>query len=1030
MPSAYEKSTFTPEYSNELLRRIQSVYKEDIKHYYPQLKLEKLLDLLEHTEYLFELFLHFGHEGNNKDALTSFIVGCYYLFLIMPQSIQFQSRNKSYGIYSDLKKLYENQASMTNVLLMVKDEIETILEKTAEREINETNNRIVRQRAYSVPDSNDLTEQLHSLSVSDRNLKSPPRKILMNNSFEHSDSDVINEENDMSSPLWTAPPLEPTDQLKLAVLGNETLPPPVIPYEADIQERTDLLKQPSIPELSPTTTSLKNSKDFNSPFQSVISLDNDIPLVREPSNNRSFRETNADRSQTHRKDSYHSVYMIDEESTDKLNQFYDSTDYIQDLQRLQKQSIITAQELLSILSCPPERIKLLLIDLRWSKRTALNHIVAPNVVSIDPHLLWDSATSTPIYNMETLEKLLDNELFNRRHEFEYVVYYTDMKTYMHSDFDYNFTLFYLLTTETTNILRSTPTYLLGGYDKWKVFLHHYAKEYDINIPDYLYRPYDKALKSETPEEFEETKNKHVLEPPSWRPPELPVRIRKRPPPPPPALLPVPPSPPVKPRIVDDVNRPKKTLMNLHSARPLLHERNYQIPPHLQQTTTLTRRPSIPTIERSPNLYVSLSITGLRNLGNTCYINSMLQCLFATRRFRDLFLTSKYSSFLNGSKFPNSPMISNSFNLLFKKMYLNGGCSVVPTSFLKNCNVLRPDLKIPDDQQDTQEFLMIILDRLHDELSNQQEVVNEYPSLMLYDTNHLRVQHEEYKHWFEKSVIGNGLSPIDEIFQGQIENGLQCQRCGHSSFNYSTFYVLSLAIPKPSPTGFSRSKRVKLEDCINMFTNDEMLSGENAWDCPNCGSNAQDRVRVNTDQSVKKKRQGEEHRHKSRFFGLPTRPHRSLSPFRKSGSSSTNSTSKIKHEQQWKTKKLITIKTLNFIMLPPVLVIHLSRFFYDLTKKNKTVITYPLILNIVLKNNEVAKYKLYGIVNHTGNLISGHYTSLVNKEPGHNLNHNQQRWYYFDDEVVKAEGNHGDIDNGISKVSSKDVYVLFYERLYE
>ena len=166
MPSAYEKSTFTPEYSNELLRRIQSVYKEDIKHYYPQLKLEKLLDLLEHTEYLFELFLHFGHEGNNKDALTSFIVGCYYLFLIMPQSIQFQSRNKSYGIYSDLKKLYENQASMTNVLLMVKDEIETILEKTAEREINETNNRIVRQRAYSVPDSNDLTEQLHSLSVS------------------------------------------------------------------------------------------------------------------------------------------------------------------------------------------------------------------------------------------------------------------------------------------------------------------------------------------------------------------------------------------------------------------------------------------------------------------------------------------------------------------------------------------------------------------------------------------------------------------------------------------------------------------------------------------------------------------------------------------------------------------------------------------------------------------------------------------------------------------------------------------------
>ena len=119
---------FTPEYSNELLRRVQDLYHEDIKHYYPQLKLEKLLDLLEHTEYLFELYLDSIHHDRPNDALTAFIIGCYYVFLIIPQSLQFQTRNKSYSIYTDLKKMYENEMNMTNVVLMVKKEIGVVLD--------------------------------------------------------------------------------------------------------------------------------------------------------------------------------------------------------------------------------------------------------------------------------------------------------------------------------------------------------------------------------------------------------------------------------------------------------------------------------------------------------------------------------------------------------------------------------------------------------------------------------------------------------------------------------------------------------------------------------------------------------------------------------------------------------------------------------------------------------------------------------------------------------------------------------------
>ncbi|EDO18569.1 hypothetical protein Kpol_2001p78 [Vanderwaltozyma polyspora DSM 70294] len=402
---------------------------------------------------------------------------------------------------------------------------------------------------------------------------------------------------------------------------------------------------------------------------------------------------------------------------------------------------------------------------------------------------------------------------------------------------------------------------------------------------------------------------------------------------------------------------------------------------------------------------------------------MVQCLFGTKLLRDLFISSKYEKYLS-KRIDRSSNLSRSFSILFKKMYLNGGCSVVPTSFLKTCNQLRPDLRIPDDQQDTQEFLMLMLDRLHDELSNQETVGIDYPDLVLYDTRKLRVNNKEYSKWFDKTIFANGLSPIDHIFQGQIENTLTCQRCGFVSYNYSTFYVLSLAIPKPSSGTFSRSKRVKLEDCINMFTNDEVLSGENAWDCSNCGSSSVHNVEQRKDKTTGN---GEEKKRsrKSRLFLLPNingRSSRSISPFRKSASPRPPH-EKLKH------KKLVTIKSMNFISLPPTLVIHLSRFYYDLSKKNETIVTYPLILNIVLNNNETAKYRLYGIVNHTGNLISGHYTTLVNKEKNHELKKDKQKWYYFDDEVVKEENNHGNIDEGVIKVSSSQVYVLFYERVY-
>lgn len=395
---------------------------------------------------------------------------------------------------------------------------------------------------------------------------------------------------------------------------------------------------------------------------------------------------------------------------------------------------------------------------------------------------------------------------------------------------------------------------------------------------------------------------------------------------------------------------------------------------------------------------------------------MIQCLFASTAFRDLFLDNRYENYYN-PKFKKSKL-APSLAQLFKKMYLNGGCSIVPSGFLKNCVKLRPDLNIPNEQQDTQEFLMFLLDQLHDELSNSDVVVNDYPELMEHES-----LGKEYETWFD-GVIKQGFSPISSIFQGQLQDSLTCTNCGFKSSNYSSFYMLSLVIPKLSPHG-KKLKKILLEDCIEMFTKDEILSGENAWDCPKC---------------TKARSEGKKKEHGDTLTVQEERPSRKhrlpfSSSFKFRGRSS--SPAPVKKFKEEKSNGLFlsrskshnsnsTIKSFAFVALPPILIIHLSRFlFYDTSQKDTAIVQYPLILEIP-HNGKLVKYKLFSLINHNGTLKSGHYTSIANKNLTHDLEH--PNWYYFDDEVVKLT-EHGSFDGKAqTHMSSSEVYMLFYERI--
>lgn len=440
-------------------------------------------------------------------------------------------------------------------------------------------------------------------------------------------------------------------------------------------------------------------------------------------------------------------------------------------------------------------------------------------------------------------------------------------------------------------------------------------------------------------------------------------------------------------------------------------------------------------KKSQKLYYmkEYSICGLKNFGSSCYINLTIQLLFGLAQLKALFTNLEYHKYINDPKYKNlmqllqssrdTLLLSEAISGLLRTFVTHGSSSIAPTKFLRIASSLKPDFNIPHEQQDAQEFLLFVLERLHEELSYKLLTENiDLPSLEHYiskwNININAKDREEYLKWYQSLIKSEGKSPINDMFQGHLQNKLICNKCGFESINYSPFTILSLPIPK------TVNGVVDLADCLRYYTQDEILSGDNAWNCPKCHkpeANETTGHALDNHPVFTPKRSG--------IFKLAKR---SKSPPKKPLAPPINMAKNTS----------ISIKTLMFIKLPQILFIHLSRFsMYNLTDKLNTVIKYPLQLKFNNNSNNVyheITYKLVGLINHYGNLKSGHYTSIINKSTvnqsatyTNNDNIRQPYWCLFDDENVKLNIGHGYINaDGMdcSDLHSRDVYVLCYERI--
>jgi len=109
----------------------------------------------------------------------------------------------------------------------------------------------------------------------------------------------------------------------------------------------------------------------------------------------------------------------------------------------------------------------------------------------------------------------------------------------------------------------------------------------------------------------------------------------------------------------------------------------------------------------------LGVVGLKNLGNTCFLNSSLQCLSATIPLTDYFLGYNYRSEINKENFLGTGgKLVVAYAELMKQMWLEASDVVKPIAFKAQLEKFAPQFR-GYHQHDSQEFLSFLLDGIHE-----------------------------------------------------------------------------------------------------------------------------------------------------------------------------------------------------------------------------------------------------------------------------------------------------------------------------
>mmetsp|Transcript_25982 Transcript_25982/g.31446 ORF Transcript_25982/g.31446 Transcript_25982/m.31446 type:complete len:539 (+) Transcript_25982:263-1879(+) len=226
-----------------------------------------------------------------------------------------------------------------------------------------------------------------------------------------------------------------------------------------------------------------------------------------------------------------------------------------------------------------------------------------------------------------------------------------------------------------------------------------------------------------------------------------------------------------------------------------------------------------TVPRSPNENPPAVVLGLRNLGNTCYMNAIVQCLIHTTPFRDEVIAN-FSSCHSKS----SPLCREF--LLLLKTYVSSpvGSSISPHAFKRAFETVARRFR-GYDQHDAHEFTRAILDGLAMGWNEASDKKGGSPLLSpVLPEKELERRSDDWcrRYWWKRHVLAN-CEVVTRLFGGQLVSRRECSVCYSATCTFDPFYDVSL--PMPRVRRGDSSSCVSLDDCLRDFFGEECLSEE-------------------------------------------------------------------------------------------------------------------------------------------------------------------------------------------------------------
>ena len=238
------------------------------------------------------------------------------------------------------------------------------------------------------------------------------------------------------------------------------------------------------------------------------------------------------------------------------------------------------------------------------------------------------------------------------------------------------------------------------------------------------------------------------------------------------------------------------------------------------------------------------LVGLTNIGSTCYMNAVLQCLSNVKHLTNYLFKEDVMKIIEKNK--DSKLFLYEYLQLLKHLWLldekdieyyGKNKSFSPHTF-KNVLGKMNDLFLKNEANDSKDLIIFMQEQLHKDLNFLDGKTNNIQINLNNNSNMINQFNEnEVRKSFFNFFMQNYNSIISNLFYGTQKTITNCCMCGISTYNYQIisylFFPLEavrqyLSIPYNGNTIY-----VTIYDCFNYFQQKTYLTGQNKISCNHC-----------------------------------------------------------------------------------------------------------------------------------------------------------------------------------------------------